>query len=170
MRNGHQAEADETHKSLLVNGEEARDLGLPAEAAHEASKKQVVEKIESVQLSVAERLACMKHLVVYMVPLTVVYFSEYLILSGVGSAMSFKSSWIKEEEQYTAFTIMYQVGLSYILVACAFCTIFCLTMGHGSSILTLSFPYILRSASSYRGAALTLCIPSTYGYFRSFKP
>ncbi|XP_013381913.1 battenin [Lingula anatina] len=58
-----------------------------------------------------EKLFLIKPLLKYMVPLTLVYFAEYLINQGLYELVNFEDIWLTNDEQYEWYQMDYQLGV-----------------------------------------------------------
>ncbi len=75
------------------------------------SGKVQVESEHHVPLTMMERLRYVPFLLRYMIPLLVVYFSEYLINQSLFPNLKFRLGLIAIEDQYVYYQFTYQVGV-----------------------------------------------------------
>ncbi|CAF1047628.1 unnamed protein product [Rotaria sp. Silwood1] len=80
-----------------------------ADTDNEASEKIINEKATS--KTFRERLKLVKPLLKYMIPLTIVYFAEYLINQGLYELIFFRNTSIPHPAQYRWYSVFYQVGV-----------------------------------------------------------
>eukprot|EP00818_Percolomonas_sp_WS_P011071 CAMPEP_0117444960 /NCGR_PEP_ID=MMETSP0759-20121206/5533_1 /TAXON_ID=63605 /ORGANISM="Percolomonas cosmopolitus, Strain WS" /LENGTH=423 /DNA_ID=CAMNT_0005237089 /DNA_START=71 /DNA_END=1339 /DNA_ORIENTATION=- len=62
-------------------------------------------------LSIKERVSQLFPLLRYMIPLFVVYYSEYVINTGIAPAIRFQKGWIHPDDDYKYYTFCYAVGV-----------------------------------------------------------
>jgi len=68
---------------------------------------------ETASYTVSQKLKCIWSLRGYMIPLCIVYISEYFINQGLHELLYFKqaSSWLSHKDQYRWYQVDYQVGV-----------------------------------------------------------
>lgn len=69
------------------------------------------QKNTQVQLTLREKIRLIPSLLKYMVPLTLVYFSEYFINQGLHELLYYPDEWIDKGEQYRWYQVTYQIGV-----------------------------------------------------------
>ncbi|KAJ6233491.1 battenin [Anaeramoeba flamelloides] len=69
-------------------------------------KKKLVE-----DMNLSEKMVLIKPLLKYMIPLLVVYYSEYSIIIGIAPVLKWEGKWIKKGDYYRIFQVIYQVGV-----------------------------------------------------------
>lgn len=63
------------------------------------------------KLTFIERVKFMPRLLQYMLPLFIVYYSQYLINQGVSANLKFPNGPMKPEDDYMYYQFMYQTGV-----------------------------------------------------------
>ncbi|KAJ3440729.1 battenin [Anaeramoeba flamelloides] len=63
------------------------------------------------EMKFSEKINLVRPLLVYMVSLLLVYYSEYTIIIGIAPVFKWKSKLIKREDFYKIFQVIYQIGV-----------------------------------------------------------
>ncbi|KAK9497235.1 hypothetical protein O3M35_004592 [Rhynocoris fuscipes] len=62
-------------------------------------------------LTLTDKIRYIPHLLIYMIPLFLVYFFEYFINQGLFELITFDLSWLTHAEQYKWYQVDYQIGV-----------------------------------------------------------
>ncbi|CAF0793936.1 unnamed protein product [Adineta steineri] len=82
-----------------------------ADTDNEIDENSTVAGEESKLTVLPSRLSLVKPLLKYMIPLTLVYFAEYLINQGLYELVYFRNIKLKHSDQYRWFSVTYQLGV-----------------------------------------------------------
>ncbi|KAH9490729.1 G1/S-specific cyclin cln3 [Bulinus truncatus] len=66
---------------------------------------------KSQQLTLKDKFKLIPRLLMYMIPLVLVYFGEYFINQGLHELLYFNGQWLSKHEQYRWYQVDYQIGV-----------------------------------------------------------
>lgn len=106
--NTDQAVADRSPSSETIPKSEVADRSPSSETI---SQSETVSVESPPKLTIVEKLRIIPSLLVYMIPLGLVYLFEYFINQGLFELTYFPNIWLTHSEQYRWLQVVYQIGV-----------------------------------------------------------